>query len=138
MNIYVKTFLHRGLLFGGFGPIVLGIVYAVLEHTVDNFSLTGGQLLLGIVSIYLLAFIQAGASVFNQIEHFSTPKALLCHLSLLYAAYTACYLLNSWIPFDPTVLVVFTIVFVLLFLAIWLTVYLTVKAVSRHLNAKLS
>ena len=31
MNCYVKEFLKRGLMFGGFGPIVAGIVYLILE-----------------------------------------------------------------------------------------------------------
>ena len=30
MNKYVRSFLHRGLMFGGFGPIIIGIVYLVL------------------------------------------------------------------------------------------------------------
>lgn len=138
MNHYVKTFLHRGLLFGGFGPIVLGIIYAVLERTVPAFSLDGMQLLVAIVSVYLLAFVQAGASVFNQIEEWSLPKTLLCHFSLLYLAYVFCYLINSWIPFDGTVLLVFTAIFVGGYLVIWLTVFASVKAVSRKLNGKIS
>ena len=96
MNRYLKTFLHRGLLFGGFGPIILGIVYAILQRTVEGFSLNGSQVLVAIVSVYLLAFVQAGASVFNKIESFSVPKALFCHLALLYVAYILCYLFNSW------------------------------------------
>ncbi|MBQ7034998.1 MAG: DUF3021 domain-containing protein [Clostridia bacterium] len=137
MNIYVKDFLHRGLLFGGFGPILLAIVYYILERSVADFSLSAGQLLVGVVSIYLLAFLQAGATVFNQIEEWSVPKAMLCHFSVLYLAYAGCYLINSWIPFDKKVLLIFTAVFALLFFAIWLIVYLSVRAVSRKLNQKM-
>lgn len=137
MNTYLKTFLHRGLVFGGFGPIVLGIVYAVLERTINDFSLNGVQLLVAIVSVYLLAFIQAGVSVFNQIESWSVPKAMLCHFSLLYIAYAGCYLLNNWIPFQPTVLMIFTGIFVVGYLIIWITVFVSVNLVSRKLNAKL-
>lgn len=137
MKIYVKDFLHRGLLFGGFGPILLAIVYYILERSVADFSLSAGQLLVGVVSIYLLAFLQAGATVFNQIEEWSVPKAMLCHFSVLYLAYAGCYLINSWIPFDKKVLLIFTAVFVLLFFAIWLIVYLSVRAVSRKLNQKM-
>lgn len=137
MNKYLKEFLHRGLVFGGFGPIVIGIIYAILEKTVENFSLDGVQLLTAIVSVYLLAFIQAGVSVFNQIEDWSVPKALLCHLSLLYVAYVTCYLVNSWIPFDITVLLIFTAIFLAVYFAVWITVFVSVKLVSRKLNAKL-
>ena len=68
MNKYFKEFLHRGLCFSGFGPIILAIIYFILSKTVDGFALNASQVLIGTVSIYLLAFIQAGASVFNQIE----------------------------------------------------------------------
>lgn len=137
MNKYVKEFLHRGLIFAGFGPIVVGIVFAVLQHTVDGFSLGGVQVLLAVISTYLLAFVQAGVTVFNQIEHWSTVKSLLCHFGSLYVAYSVCYVANSWIPFEPMVLVVFTAVFALLFLAIWTIVYLSVRAASKKFNKTL-
>ena len=137
MNKYLKAFLHRGLMFGGFGPIILGIIYAILEGALPDFSLNASQLLLAIVSIYLLAFVQAGASVFNQIEHWSIPKSTLCHFSVLYLAYVGSYLLNNWIPFDSNVLLIFTGIFVGGYLIIWLTVFISVKLISKKLNAKL-
>ena len=42
MNPYVKRFLHRGLVFGGFGPLVMGIVYWCLSLTLGNIALSGG------------------------------------------------------------------------------------------------
>lgn len=138
MKKYVKDFFHRGLMFGGFGPIVAGIIYAILQRTIDNFSLSGTQVLIAIISTYLLAFLQAGATVFNQIESFSIPKSMLCHFSTIYIAYTLCYLVNDWIPFDINVLVIFTLVFVAIYLAIWLTVFVIVKLTSKKLNAKLN
>lgn len=137
MNRYLKSFLHRGLIFGGFGPIILGIIYAILEETVEDFSLNGIQLLIAIVSVYILAFIQAGASVFNQIESFSVPKSLLCHLSVLYVAYVLCYLVNNWIPFNPNVLLIFTAIFLAVYFTVWIIVYASVKAASKKLNSKL-
>ena len=68
MNKYLKQFLLRGLRFGGFGPIILGFIYAIFESSVTDFSLSGTQTLVAIVSVYLLAFLQAGATIFNQIE----------------------------------------------------------------------
>ena len=137
MNKYVKEFLHRGLIFGGFGPVVVGIVFAILQYTVEGFSLGGTQVLLAIISTYLLAFVQAGVTVFNQIEHWSTVKSLLCHFGSLYAAYSVCYVANSWIPFDSMVLVIFTAIFVVMFFAIWTVVYLSVRAASRKFNKTL-
>lgn len=137
MNKYVKEFLHRGLIFGGFGPIVLGIIFFILSKNIENFTLSGTEVLLGIVSTYLLAFIQAGATVFNQIEHWSTGKSLLCHLSTIYVAYSLCYVANTWIPFEPKVLLIFTIIFMTVFFVVWGIVYFTVKATSKNFNAKL-
>lgn len=137
MNKYLKEFLHRGSIFGGFGPIILGIIYAILESTLDDFALSGKQVLIAIISIYILAFLQAGASVFNQIEHWSIPKSMLCHFSVIYIAYVSCYLLNKWIPFNANVLLIFTLVFIGLYLLIWLTVFVSVKLISNKLNKSL-
>lgn len=137
MNVYVKNFLHRGLMFGGFGPIVAGIVYLVLSMTLSDFSLSGGEVFTAIVSTYVLAFLQAGTSVFNQIEEWPVPKSLLFHFLTLYVAYSACYLVNTWIPFEPMVLLIFSLIFLVSYLIIWLTVYLAVKATGRRLNKQL-
>ena len=137
MNIYLKRFLQRGITFGGFGPIIAGIVFYIISLTVEGFSLGGGEVFLSILSTYILAFVQAGASVFNQIEEWSLPKSLLCHFGTLYVAYVACYLLNSWIPFDINVVLIFTAIFVAVYLVIWLTVYFSVRATSRRLNEKI-
>lgn len=137
MNRYVKEFFHRGLIFGGFGPIILGIFYLVVSKTVEDFSLSAKEVLLGIVSIYILAFLQAGASVFNQIEHWPLPKSVFFHFTTIYVAYVLCYLLNSWIPFVPEVLLIFTAVFVAIYLVVWIIVYISVKAASKKMNTKL-
>ena len=137
MNKYVKAFFHRGMMFGGFGPIVVGIVYAILEKAVPAFSLSGGQVLIAVCSVYLLAFVQAGVSVFNQIEHWPIAKSLLCHFVLLYAAYVGCYLLNDWIPFKAEIVGIFTAIFVVCYFVIWLTVYLIVKGTEKRLNRNL-
>ncbi len=138
MKTYVKEFFHRGLVFGGFGPIVLGIIYAILENTVDGFSFTGWDVCIAILSIYLLAFVQAGASVFNQIEEWSLPKSLGCHFAVLYVAYVGCYLLNRWIPFDIRVVAIFTAVFAVLYFVIWFTVFLIVRHTGYQLNKTLN
>ena len=137
MNQYVKQFLHRGFLFAGLGPIVLAIIYLILSHTVAGFSLSGDEVFLGILSVYLLAFVHAGVSVFNQIEEWSLGKSLFCHLGSLYLAYSLCYLLNRWIPFRVIAFLIFTAAFVLGYFVIWLTVFLIVRATSKRLNKKL-
>ncbi|MBE6806847.1 MAG: DUF3021 domain-containing protein [Ruminococcaceae bacterium] len=130
MNKYAKEFFHRGLLFAGFGPVVAGVVLACVPAE----NLTGGQVLLAVVSTYLLAFIHAGASVFQQIEHWPLAKSLLCHFGSLYLAYSLCYLVNSWIPFDPVVLGIFTGIFVAVYFVVWGVVVLCLRAAGKALN----
>ena len=137
MNKYVKEFLHRGLMFGGFGPIIFGNIVFIVSKTTENFILEAGEVFIGIVSIYLLAFVHAGASVFNQIEHWSIGKSLLCHLSTLYVAYSLCYVINTWIPFEPKMLLLFTAIFMIIYFVVWCVVYFTIKATSKNFNAKL-
>ncbi len=137
MNRHLKEFLHRGLVFAGFGPIIFGIIIFILEKTLDDISISAGHILLGIVSTYLIAFVQAGASVFNQIEHWSLPKSLLYHFGMIYAVYVICYIINSWIPFEWGVVGIFTAIFVVTYFIIWFTVYLVVKATGKKLNATL-
>lgn len=137
MNRYLKEFLKRGMAFGGFGPIIAGIVYLILSFCIDGFTLGGVDVFVAIVSTYLLAFVQAGASVFNQIEGWSVAKSLLCHLGSIYLAYVGCYLINSWIPFEPMVVAIFTAVFVVTYFIIWVAVYLSIKAVSKRLNSRI-
>ena len=136
-NKYLKQFFHRGLIFGGFGPIIAGIVYLILSFTLEDFSLSGVEAFTAIISTYLLTFIHAGASVFNQIESWSVPKSLLVHFSLLYISYILCYVINSWIPFEPMVLLIFTAIFAVSYFVVWITVVLVIKSTVKKLNSKL-
>ena len=138
MNKYVKEFLRRGLMFGGFGPIVAGIVYLFIDLSGTALMLDGFDLFIGILSTYLLAFIQAGASIFNQIESWPLSRSLLFHLGSIYLAYVGAYLVNSWIPFEPLVLLIFTAAFLVTYFAIWLTVYFITRAVSQRMNERIS
>ena len=136
MNKYVKEFLHRGLIFAGFGPIILGIVFAILEGTVDGFSLGGGEVFVAVLSTYAIAFVQAGASVFNQIEHWSLAKSLFFHFGSIYLVYVVSYLANTWIPFEPLAVLIFTAIFAVVYFVVWVTVYLIVRGCEKKLNAR--
>ena len=137
MNRYLKSFLHRGLIFGGFGPIICGIVFLILQLIHKNFSLGGNEVFIAIISTYILAFIHAGASVFNQIEEWSAAKSLFCHLGTLYVTYISCYLLNSWIPFDFKVILIFTAIFASVYFLIWSIVIISIKTASKKFNKSL-
>lgn len=137
MNKYVKEFLHRGLVFGGFGPIVASIILLIINTAGGPVTLTAKDYFTSTVSIYLLAFVHAGASVFNQIEHWSLPKSVFFHFSSLYIVYSLCYIINSWIPFEPKVLLIFTAVFVAGYIAVWLTVMVILKITTKEMNSRL-
>ncbi len=124
-------------MFGGFGPIILGVIYFVLQYSIEGFSLNGWQVFVAIISTYLLAFIQSGASVLNQIDTRFPLLMTGAHLSVLYASTLGAYLINSWLPFRAEALGIFTAVFVIGYAAVWLTVCITIKTVSRRLNGKL-
>lgn len=133
----LKDFLLRGLIFGGFGPIVFGVV--CLFISLDEVApFTGIDIFCAILSTYLLAFIHAGASVFNQIEEWSLAKSTGVHFLTLYVIYIVCYLINRWIPFNWAVIGIFTGIFAGLYLIIWLIVYLIVKKTTKQMNIKLN
>ena len=136
MKKYVIEFFRRALIFGGLGPIVLGIILYIISKTTD-ITFSGEEVLLGIISTYLLAFIQAGTSVFQTIENWSVAKSSAIHLFTLYFAYLGCYLVNSWIPFDWSFVLIFTIIFVAMYFVIWFIVYIIIKTTTKQLNSKL-
>ncbi len=133
MNKYVKEFLHRGLMFSGLGPIIYGIIALATPSAMSD----GRAVFVAIVSTYLLAFIQAGTSVFHSVENWSAVKSAFFQLVTLYVTYLACYLVNFWLAFELAVVGIFTLVFVIVYLAVWLVVYVSVKTMSKKLNSKL-
>lgn len=137
MNKYVKDFLVRGSLFGGLGPIIAGMVFMIIDFTGTNLALEGWQIFLAIVTSYLLAFISAGASVFEQIEEWSTIKSMLIHCVTIYLIYLITYMVNSWIPLKWEVILIFSIGVIGGFLLIWLFIYIISKQYSKSLNKKL-
>ena len=137
MNKYLKSFLYRGLIFGGFGPIVVGVIYLIISLSIEGFSISGKETFFAIISTYLLSFMHAGASVFNQIEEWPITKSMLFHFVTLYVSYALCYLFNEWIEFDLAVMGIFTAVFVIIYFAVWAIVLISLKFTENRLNAKI-
>lgn len=134
MKKYLKEFLKRGLMFGGFGPIILATIYFIISKVDKTITFQGDEFLLGTISVYLLAFVHAGASVFNQIEEWGLNKSIGVHFAVLYIAYSACYLLNTWIPFDGKVFLIFTGIFIAVYTVVWTIVYLCVRNSGKKIN----
>ena len=124
-------------MFSGLGPVTAALIIFIISQLEELPALSGMQVLIIVASTYILAFVQAGATVFNQIEHWSLPKSLACHFASLYAVYVLCYLVNTWIPFNINVILTFTIIFAASFFAIWTIVFLSVRHLSKKLNKNL-
>ena len=109
MNKYVKEYLKRGLIFSGFGPIIVGIIYLCVEGSGVDLKLNAQTVFLAIITTYIIAFVQAGSSVFNQIESWSKAKSLFFQMTSIYVVYVGGYLINNWIPFKIEVIIKYTV-----------------------------
>ena len=137
MNKYVKEFILRGLLFMGFGPIIIGFIYWISNQNNVDLNLTGYQIFISIITISILAFVQAGSTIFHQIEHWSPMKAAIIQLLCIYIVYIATYLINSWIIFKWEVLLIFTIAIVGGYLLILIIIRIVTKSILKKLNQNL-
>ena len=139
MNIkkIVLEFLRRGLVSCGFGPLVLVVVYLILQYQCDVYTLTVNEICLGIVSLSVLAFIAGGMNVIYQIERLPLMVAILIHGATLYISYMGTYLINSWLELGTTPILIFSVFFVFGYLAIWVIIYSIMKRNTKKLNEKL-
>lgn len=134
MKKYVLEFFRRGLIACGFGPVVLAIVYLILQHQAAVETLTVNQVCLGIFSLSELAFVAGGMNVIYQIERMPLMVAILIHGGVLYISYLGTYLLNGWLEWGTTPILVFTCIFVLGYLVIWVLIYSINKRHTEKLN----
>ena len=67
MKKFVFEFLRHGLIACGLGPIVLAILYLILQQNDAVETLTVNQVCIGIFSITALAFIAGGMNAVYQI-----------------------------------------------------------------------
>ena len=137
MKKFVLDFLRRGLAACGLGPIVLAMLYLVLQHSAAVETLTVNQVCTGIFSLTALAFIAGGMNVIYQIERLPLMVAILIHGGVLYISYLITYLLNDWLEWGMIPILVFTVIFVLGYLAIWVVIYSVTKKKAKRLNEML-
>lgn len=137
MRKHALEFLRRGLMACGLGPMVLVIVYLVLQRQCGVQDLTVREVCMGIVSLSALAFIAGGMNVVYQMERLPLMAAILIHGSVLYVSYLGTYLLNGWLAWGTTPIVVFSGMFVLGYLAVWAVIYVITRRNTEKLNEKL-
>ena len=134
MKKNILEFIRRGLTAASFGPIVLAIIYLILQHENVVDTLTVNQVCLGIFSLSALAFIAGGMNVIYQIEQIPLMISILIHGIVLYISYLGTYLLNDWLEFGKIPLLVFTAIFVISYLIIWAIIYMIMKKRTEKIN----
>lgn len=134
MKKIVLEFIRRGLVACGFGPIVLAMLYLILQQKGAIDVLTVNQVCLGIFSISALAFIAGGMNVVYQIERLPLMIAILIHGGVLYIAYLVTYLLNDWLEQGVTPILDFSGIFIVCYLLIWIAIYSVTKRDTEKVN----
>lgn len=134
MKKIVLEFIRRGLVACGFGPIVLAMLYLILQQKGAIDVLTVNQVCLGIFSISALAFIAGGMNVVYQIERLPLMIAILIHGGVLYIAYLVTYLLNDWLEQGVTPILAFSGIFIVCYLLIWIAIYSVTKRDTEKVN----
>ena len=137
MKKFILEFLRRGLIASGIGPIVLAIVYLILQQTSAVETLSVNQVCMGIFSITVLAFAAGGMNAIYQIERLPLMVAILIHGGALYISYLGTYLLNDWLDFGVMPIVVFSVIFVVGYIVIWAIIYSIIKRNAAKLNKML-
>ena len=137
MKKYVSEFFRRGLIAAGFGPIVLAVLYLILQSQAGTEFVTINQVCIGIFSISALAFIAGGMNVVYQIEQLPLMWAILIHGCVLYFSYLGTYLVNDWLEWGKAPIMVFTGIFGLGYLAVWAVIYFLTRRNTEKINMAL-
>lgn len=137
MKKITLEFLRRGSIASGIGPIVLAIVYLVLEKAAGIQALTVSEVVIGIFSLTALAFIAGGMNAIYQIERLPLMTAILIHGVVLYLSYLVTYLVNDWLDFGVIPVVAFSLIFVVGYIVIWAIVYFIIRKNTQEINEML-
>ena len=137
MKKYILDFMRRGLAACGLGPLVLALLYLVMERAGALETLRADQVCTGIFSLSALAFIAGGMNVIYQIERLPLMVAILIHGSVLYVSYLATYLVNGWLEWGMLPILVFSSIFVVGYFAIWAVIYSVIRKNTDRVNKML-
>ena len=137
MKKNILEFFRRGLAACGLDPIVLAILYLILQQLGAVEYLRVDQVCVGIFSLSALAFIAGGMNAIYQIERLPLMVAIFIHGGVLYISYLITFLLNGWLEWGITPVLVFTGIFILGYLVIWVIIYSIIKRNTEKLNERL-
>lgn len=131
-------FIKRGLFAGGFGPVAYAIITGILGACQEVEAVTVGELVLGVITSYLLAFVAGGITFVYQLDRLPTFWAALIHGLVLYVDYLAIYLINGWLKDGYEPILVFSACFAAGYLVVWAIIYLCTRRETTNLNRALS
>ena len=134
MKRFVLEFLRRGAIASGIGPIILAIIYIILQQAANVDTLTVNQVCIGIISLTALAFIAGGLNALYQLERLPLLVAILIHGGVLYVGYLATYLVNDWLDLGVIPIVVFSAIFVVGYIVIWAIIYSIIRKNTARIN----
>ncbi len=137
MKRFVTEFFRRGLIACGFGPLVLVVLYLILHYKGLIDTLSVNQVCTGVFSITALAFTAGGMNAVYHIERLPLMSAILIHGIILYFSYLGVYLINDWIEWGATPILVFSCIFVVGYLVVWAIIYFVTKRNTKKLNEML-
>ena len=137
MKQFIGGFMRRGVVALGVGPIVLAILYLILQCSGVLQTLTVNEVCVGIFSLSALAFIAGGLNALYQIERLPLMVAILIHGAVLYLSYLAAYLVNGWLEWGWLPVLAFTGIFVVGYLVIWAVIYSMIRKRTADINEKL-
>ena len=134
MKNIITEFFRRGLMSFGFGPLVLAAIYLFLQCNGIAEMLSASEVCLGILSLSVLAFVAGGMNVIYQVERLPLMVAILIHGAVLYIAYLTTYLVNNWLAWSATPILVFSGIFILGYFVIWAIIYSIIKRNTCKVN----
>lgn len=134
MKEITRDFIRRGVAASGMGPLILAVLYLILQRQGVLEMLTVRQVSLGIFSLWMLAFLAGGLNVVYRIERMPLMAAVTIHGAVLYAGYLVTYLVNGWLEWGLMPVLVFSGIFILGYLAIWAVIYSVIRRNTRKVN----
>lgn len=137
MKTYISEFFRRGISACGLGPIVLAIVYFMLNQRPAIEVLTVNQVCTGIISLSALSFVAGGMNIIYHIEKLPLMVAVFIHGCVLYIGYLLTYIVNGWLEQGLTPVLLFTGIFITGYLLIWAVIYSLTLRNTTELNKKL-
>lgn len=135
---YYKQFFLRGLVAMGFGPIVLAVIYGILYLCGVITTVSATEMVKGILTITVLAFICGGINVVYQIEELPISKAITLHGIVIYFVYAVVYLTNGWLKKGIVSFCVFTAIFIVGYILTWVVIYIITRRNTDKLNKKIN